>query len=69
MHILEDFEYDRMSPRESAKNGRMGTRGLPCKIFVNYEDKFEYAQVSRLFLRSKTFFCKFSLFRSHFLKI
>ena len=102
MHILEDFANDWMSPRESAKNRKMGIRGLICKIFVNYEVKFEtcnkniprkkisclsghfefslsqrirnksswkFAQVSRLFLRSKNFFSKFLLFKSHFLKI
>ena len=30
-----------MSPRESAKNGRIGAHGLNCKIFVNSEFRFE----------------------------
>ena len=34
LHILVEFESDRMSPRESAKNGRMGARGLNCKFFL-----------------------------------
>ena len=33
-----EFESDRMSPRESAKNGRMGAN---CKIFVDSEVKVE----------------------------
>ena len=37
-HILVEFESDRMSPRESAKNERMGARGLNC-IFVDSEEK------------------------------
>ena len=41
LHILVRFETDRISPRESAKNGRMGAGGLNCKIFVNFEVRFE----------------------------
>ena len=33
--ILVEFESDRISPRESAKNGRIGSHGLNCKIFLN----------------------------------
>ena len=33
-YILVEFESDQMSPRESAKNERMGARGLNCKISV-----------------------------------
>ena len=39
--FLVDFESDRISPRESAKNERIGADGLNCKIFVNFELKFE----------------------------
>ena len=41
LYILGEFEGDRMSPRESAKNGRNGAHGLNCKIFVNFEVEFE----------------------------
>ena len=32
-YILVEFESDRMSPRESAKNGRFGAYGLISKTF------------------------------------
>ena len=38
--ILLEFETDRKSPRESAKNGRIGAHGLNCIIFVNSEFRF-----------------------------
>ena len=41
LYILLEFETDRMSPRESAKNGRNGAHGSNCKIFVNSEFRFE----------------------------
>ena len=44
LYILVEFETDCMSPRESAKNGRIGSNGLNCKILVNSEvisDLFE----------------------------
>ena len=41
LYILVEFETDRMSPRESTKNGRIGAHGLNCKIFVNFEFGFE----------------------------
>ena len=41
LNILVEFESDRMSPHESAKNGRIGAHGLNCKIFVNSEVRFE----------------------------
>ena len=41
LYILVEFESDRMSPRESAKNGRIGAHGLNCIIFVNSELRFE----------------------------
>ena len=41
LYILVKFETDRMSPRESAKNGRIGAHGLNCIIFVNSEFRFE----------------------------
>ena len=41
LYILVEFESDRMSPRESAKNGRIGAHGLNWKIFVNSELIFE----------------------------
>ena len=41
LYILVEFESDRMSPRESAKNGRIGAHGLNCIIFVNFKLVFE----------------------------
>ena len=41
LHIWVEFKSDRMSPCESAKNGRIGGHGLNCKIFVNFELIFE----------------------------
>ena len=41
LYNLVEFESDRMSPRKSAKNGRIGAHGLNCKIFVNFEFRFE----------------------------
>ena len=41
LYILVEFESDRMSPRESAKNGRNGPHGSNWKIFVNSEFRFE----------------------------
>ena len=41
LYILVEFESNRMSPRESAKNGRIGAHGLNCKIFVDSEFRFE----------------------------
>ena len=41
LYILLEFETDRMSPRESAKNGRIDAHGLNCKICVNSEFRFE----------------------------
>ena len=40
-YILIEFESDRMSPRESAKNGRIGADGSNCKILVKSELRFE----------------------------
>ena len=37
LFILLEFESDRMSPRESTKNGRIGANGLNRKIFLNSE--------------------------------
>ena len=37
LYILVEFESDRMSSRETAKNGRIGAHGLNFKIFVNSE--------------------------------
>ena len=39
--MLLEFESDRMTPRESAKNGQIGARELKCKIFVDSEVKYE----------------------------
>ena len=39
--ILVEFECDRMSPRESPKNGRIGAYGFKCQIFLNSELIFE----------------------------
>ena len=41
LYILEEFESDRISPRESANNGRNGAHGLNCKIFIISELIFE----------------------------
>ena len=41
LYILVEFESNRMSPRESAKNGRYGAHGLNLKIFFNSEFRFE----------------------------
>ena len=41
LHILVEFASDRISPRESAKNGRNGADGLNCIIFVKSELIFE----------------------------
>ena len=41
LYILVEFESDRMSPRESTKNGRIGAHGLDFKIFVKSELIFE----------------------------
>ena len=41
LSILVEFESDRISPRESGKNGRNGAHGLNCKILVNSEVIFE----------------------------
>ena len=37
LYILVEFDSDLMSPRESAKNGRIDAHGLNWKIFVNSE--------------------------------
>ena len=41
LYILVEFDSDRISPRESAKNGRNGAHGLNFKIFVNFEFRFK----------------------------
>ena len=41
LYILVEFESDRISPRKSAKNGRIGAHGSNCKIFVHSELIFE----------------------------
>ena len=41
LYILVEFESDRMSSRESTKNGRIGAHGLNRTIFVNSEFRFE----------------------------
>ena len=41
LHILVEFASDRISPRESAKNGRNGADGLNCIIFVKSDVIFE----------------------------
>ena len=41
LYILAEFESDRISPRESAQNGRNGAHGLNCIIFANSEVIFE----------------------------
>ena len=40
-YILVEFESDRTSPLESAKNARIGAHGLNCKIYVDSERIFE----------------------------
>ena len=41
LYILVEFESDRISPRESAKNSRNGADGLNCIISVKSELIFE----------------------------
>ena len=41
LYILVDFQSDRISPREIAKNGRNGAHGLNYKIYVNSEIIYE----------------------------
>ena len=41
LYILVEFERDRISPRQSGKNGRIGAHELNCKLFVNSKLKFE----------------------------
>ena len=41
LYILVEFEDNRISPRKSTENGRIGAHGLNCKIFVNSELLFE----------------------------
>ena len=41
LYNLVEFESDRMSPRESPKNGRIGAQGLNFIIFFNSELIFE----------------------------
>ena len=41
LYILVEFKSDRISPRESAKIGRMDAHGLNCKIFVDSELTFK----------------------------
>ena len=41
LNIFVEFKSDRISPRESAKNGRNGADGLICIIFVKSELIFE----------------------------
>ena len=53
LYILVEFESARMSPRESAKNGRIGAHGLNCIIFVNSELIFEIYDEN--YLRKKNF--------------
>ena len=40
LYILGEFEDRRISPRESATNGRNGAQGLNCTIFLNSELRF-----------------------------
>ena len=58
LYILVEFASDRMSPRESVKNGRIGAHGLNCLIFVNSELIFEI--YDKNYPRKK----KFMLFQS-----
>ena len=51
LYILVKFETDRMSPRESAKSGRIGAHGLNCKIFVDSEFRLETEHVSPTILK------------------
>ena len=63
LYILVKFETDRMSPRESAKNGRIGAHGLNCIIFFNSEVIFEIYNenyhMKKIFLSLRSFwnFC------------
>ena len=52
--IVVEFQSDRMSPRESAKNGRIGSNGLNYKIFVKAELIFEI--YDKNYSRKKNFY-------------
>ena len=61
LYILVEFESDRMSSRESAKNGRNGAHGLNCKFFVNSELGFEIHDKNSL--KKKNVMClRFEIF-------
>ena len=53
LYILEEFESDRMSPREGAKNGRIGAEGLNCNFFSNSELIFQIYEKN--YFRNKNF--------------
>ena len=55
LYILEEFESDPMSPRESVKIGQMGAHGLSWKIFVKFETEFEIYDKNNP--RKKFFMC------------
>ena len=63
LYILVKFESDRISPRESTKNGRNGAHGLNCIIFLNSEVIFEIYDennlMKKIFLSLRSFwnFC------------
>ena len=66
LYILVEFETDRMSPRESAKNGRIGAHGYgPCMV-----PKYMQVLLSSYFMRS-SIICseKFSCIFFRFLRI
>ena len=54
LFILEEFESDRISLLESAKNGQIGAHKLSCKIFANFEVIFE---ISGKIISWKKFSC------------
>ena len=41
LYILVEFERDRISPRQSGKNGQSGAHELNCILFFNSKLKFE----------------------------
>ena len=53
LYIFVEFESNRISPRENAKNGRSDAQRLNCKIFVNSELIFEIYDENCLIINRK----------------
>ena len=62
LNILVEFESDRMSPRESTKNGQIGAHGLNCKIFVNSEFRFEMYDKNYPMKKNSSLYDTFEIF-------